>query len=313
MYRQDTNADLAIQSSGHGYYCTLDLSAASDRLSYKLVEALFPESWFALLVGCRSKRTRMPDGSSLELRKYGSMGNATTFPVQSLIYWALLTALLVELKAGTTSECASNVYAYGDDIILPSTYARDAIALLTDVGLKVNESKSFVNGSFRESCGAHAYHGVSCKPTYLRTTSRTGPGLVSMCACANSLLRAGWKTPAERLFKYIEDTVEMRLPVVGESYWADERSVQLARIEPLYSFSMLVTENIARGIRVRRDGCQRLSVKALGLYETKTKRRANVFANTADMWDYIHGRTADEDRGYIPGDVALYMRYIRLQ
>jgi len=311
--RQDVNANLARESSLHGYYCTIDLSSASDRLSMHMVERLFPKEWFAKLAGCRSERTVLPDGHVLELKKYGSMGNATTFPVQSLVYWALLVSLM-RSDGIAMHEARSNVFAYGDDIILPTRYAGPASSLLEGVGLRVNTSKSFSKGSFRESCGMHAYHGVDVTPAYLRTTSLTGPGLVSMCACANLLKKNGYNHASTRLFRIIEARLGARLPTVG-SYFVSEgnlRNVQLSIIDEHATLSDLVHMNESKGIRVRRSGCQYCVVKAYGLYELRTKRRGNVFANTADMWDFTRGICAVSDRGYIPGDVALSQRYIRL-
>lgn len=308
---QSVNANLAREASGHGYYCTLDLSSASDRLSMSLVERLLPPEWFAVLSGCRSYRTTLPNGEVLDLKKYGSMGNATTFPVQSLIYWALLVALL-RSDGCAIDESRSNVYVYGDDIILPSKYAGSAIALLNAVGLKVNRRKSFVNGSFRESCGVHAYHGMLVTPAYLRTTSTTGPGLVSMCACANALKEGGYDCAADTLYRKIESRLGTRLPTVGESLYGP-RNVQLAILDRYADIHTLVHVNESKGIRVRLSRNHHLTVKAFGLYELKSKRIGNPFACMGDIWDYTHGVGSVSDRGYIPGPVALSLRDLTLR
>jgi len=73
------------------------------------------------------------------------MGNGFTFPLETLIFWALTRAV-----CGSTAT----VSAYGDDIICPSDRAEDVIAVLTEVGFSVNLEKSFWNGPFRESCGS---------------------------------------------------------------------------------------------------------------------------------------------------------------
>lgn len=314
MRRQTVNATLALQSSSHGYFCTLDLSAASDRLSLLLVERVLPPEWFARLANVRSERTKLPDGSSLTLRKFGSMGNATTFPVQSLVYWGLIVAHLRSLGIAM-DEARSVVFAYGDDIICPSQYARSVMELLTSVGLKVNEGKSFSDGSFRESCGTHAYRGTLVTPAYLRTTSTSGPGLVSMCSCANSLYESGYVRAAASIFAKIENALGSRLPVVGHggSDALTQRKTQLCRVRPeVWNLAELISLNESSGIPVKVDGCQRYSVKAYGLYESISKRRSNVFACTGDMWDFTHSLGSDEDRGYIPGTVKLSQRYVTL-
>jgi hypothetical protein len=57
---------------------------------------------------------------------------------------------------------------YGDDIIVPIEHAHRVISDLESVGLKVNESKSFLSGKFRESCGFDGYDGWDVSPTYMR-------------------------------------------------------------------------------------------------------------------------------------------------
>lgn len=312
LRHQDANARLALESSAHGYFCTLDLSSASDRLSLELVETLFPRDWFRELSQCRSHRTVFPDGHVLDLKKFGSMGNATTFPVQGLVYWALLVALLRD-GGSSIYESRTSVYAYGDDLILPSTHAKPAIALLEAVGLSVNRDKSFVSGSFRESCGMHAYHGFNVTPAYLRTTARTGPGLVSMCACANQLYLAGFDGAARRLFSYIERTLATRLPVVGGGgNYGLPYSPQLAEIRPDLSVQALVLANHERGIKTLTGRLGYPTVKAFGLFELRTKRISNPFACFGDIWDFTHGVSGSHDRGYIPGKVALSQRRISL-
>lgn len=269
--------------------------------------------WSSILTKVRSERTELPNGAILELLKFGSMGNATTFPVQSLVYWAI-TVAVNRLSGLSIAESRLHAYAYGDDLICPSSCAQRLSTELSAVGLKVNADKSFSSGSFRESCGVHAYAGLNVTPTYLRTLRLSDPELVSLCSCANGLLSKGFKRAAEGLFLRIEAKLSARLPTVSAYDVAGvARSVQLCRLDfDGLSTHELVEVNESRGVRVKVDRYQYLVVRAFGLYELKSKRRANVLRSTADLWDLIGDCDAGFDRGHIPGGVALSLRNVRL-
>jgi len=153
---------------------TLDLKDASDLLSMDLVKMLFPENWVEALEACRSKKTMLPDGTVVTLSKHAPMGSACCFPIMALSIWALLTALTNydAVRNGRhvrRRKLPTRVYVYGDDIVVPTAFAAAAIGLLESVGLAVNKDKSFVAGSFRESCGKEYYRGVDITPCRLRS------------------------------------------------------------------------------------------------------------------------------------------------
>lgn len=328
---QAQNAQIALESSAHKYYATIDLSAASDRLSLELVERLFPRGIALLLKRCRSKRTKLPDGSVLELKKFGSMGNATTFPVQSIIFWAIAVAVQ-RLWGSSYRDARANCWVYGDDIICPSHCFALVCEALESVGLKVNTLKSFSEGSFRESCGIHAINGVDVTPSYLRTVSKTGPAAVSMCSTANLLSLKGWQTPAERIFSFVEDHLGAKLPYIcdtGKPVYLDgdvqssydevvsykKRQPQLCRLLPPGSdMFAAIAANLRSGIPVVVDRYCNLSVNAFGLFEVTKLRRTNAFANTADMFCYLATHPfSGYDRGFTPGSTALSQRSVSLQ
>lgn len=150
-------------------YVTLDLSAASDSLSIALVERLLPPAWVGLLDDLRSKQYMLRGEGPFEYQKWSSMGNGYTFPLETLIFWALASVC--------SSYCGSSkrALAYGDDIIV----ARGSAALLIEVlgycGFKVNTSKSFIFGPFRESCGKDWYGTQDVTPLYLRWMTHVRP------------------------------------------------------------------------------------------------------------------------------------------
>jgi hypothetical protein len=153
---QTLNQDLANFGSLTGALATLDLSAASDSVALELVYHLLPLEWASLLARFRSSFVTYA-GRRIKLEKFSSMGNGYTFPLESLIFWAL------------TSACCDShetVSVYGDDIICPSGRFDEVTELLRSAGFVVNEKKSFSTGPFRESCGSDWYLGHNVRPHY---------------------------------------------------------------------------------------------------------------------------------------------------
>ncbi len=154
---QSKNQRLALEGSITGELATLDLASASDTISTSLVRLLLPDDWYKMLSAARSSTVEYR-GSAFALEKFSAMGNATTFPLESLIFWAI-----------THTACegtASVIGIYGDDIVCPVNRVHDVIRALNFCGFEVSASKSFWFGPFRESCGADYYRGFSVRPFY---------------------------------------------------------------------------------------------------------------------------------------------------
>ena len=180
---QGPNQKGALIGSKYGQYATLDLNEASDRVSVGLVKLLFPGHVLNALLSCRSLTTRLPDGRVIELSKFAPMGSAVCFPVLALVVWVLL-------NVGTDdADTREGILVYGDDVVVKSGYAAHAMTILEAFGLKINRSKSYTTGFFRESCGVDAYRGVDVTPVRLRTewSHRLSPEvLASWTSYANS-------------------------------------------------------------------------------------------------------------------------------
>lgn len=196
---QRPNQRGALLGSLTGKYGTLDLNEASDRVSVGLVKLLFPGPLSEALLNCRSLSTELPSKDVLTLHKYAPMGSALCFPVLALSVWAILTA------GAPDADTSDGILVYGDDVIVPTEYAVNAIEHLELFGLKVNQSKSYTSGLFRESCGVDAFAGVDVTPVRIRTvwsSNRSPEVLASWCSYANSFhknaftftyeLIAGW-------------------------------------------------------------------------------------------------------------------------
>jgi hypothetical protein len=180
---QSPNRFGALEGSRTGRYATLDLNEASDRVSTELVRLLFPDHVLTYLIACRTSSTVLPDGRELELKKFAPMGSSLCFPILALTVWAILTAGIAD------TDTKDSIYVYGDDVIVPTHYARNAIERLEAFGLKVNQDKSCTAGLFRESCGMDAFQGVNVTPVRLRTVWSSSPGpdvYSSWIAYANS-------------------------------------------------------------------------------------------------------------------------------
>lgn len=178
---QTVNNRLARESSIDGSLATIDLKDASDLVSLDLVKEVFSScpAFLQLILDCRSTRAVMPDKSIVTLRKFASMGSAMCFPVEAMVFFTVVMASLVRQsgKAPSTrllTALSAKVAVYGDDIIIPTETAPGVMEDLEAVGLKVNRSKSFYTGFFRESCGGDYFRGHDVTPSYVRSWDFTG-------------------------------------------------------------------------------------------------------------------------------------------
>jgi hypothetical protein len=158
---QEINQRLSRVGSLNNSLATVDFSAASDTIARSTVEELLPKQWFLVMDALRS-RYGVLDKKAFWYEKFSSMGNGFTFELESLIFYSIAYAACKYLHYDT-----KDVSVYGDDVILP----RLAYPLFTKAckfyGFTVNEKKSFSSGHFRESCGAHWFSGLNCKPFFL--------------------------------------------------------------------------------------------------------------------------------------------------
>jgi len=228
---QTINRKLSLEGSRTGWYKTLDMKDASDRVTCLLVERLFSgTSLYEALMATRSEYTQLPDGRQVRMAKLAPMGSAICFPIEALCFYALAVAVLYTQHRANeyvTPEkawqlAASNVWVYGDDIIIGGEGYAPVLQYFPMVGLKFNESKCCIGGFFRESCGCDAYKGVEVTPVRMRTEwrhhgNREATELASWVELSNSLHLAGYWTTADM----ISDMVESRygkLPYVREHY-----------------------------------------------------------------------------------------------
>lgn len=189
---QTWNQRLALEGSrswdSPNPWCTLDKSNASNLIANELVRLFFPPAWSKFL-----QRTRTPGyvappqlgGGSYTYEMYAGMGNGTTFVVETLIFWAATYA---------TQDLPIEEYVrrrefavYGDDVVLRRNHAEAYMAFAHYLGFRFNAKKTFIEGPFRESCGADFFKGVPVRPATLECESGS-VSLPTLISFHNNLL-----------------------------------------------------------------------------------------------------------------------------
>lgn len=167
---QSPNQELARQGSVEtdDPYCTIDLSSASDSLGIELVKDLLPEDWYQALDAARSPAYEL-NGVIRRYHKFASMGNGFCFPLESLIFAAACHVFTTDFRV------------YGDDIVIRRSHAEELLKLLHNMGFRHNPRKTFIEGPFRESCGADWFGGENVRPLTLDYNLDSCRALVKFC------------------------------------------------------------------------------------------------------------------------------------
>ena len=216
---QTPNQRLACEGSSSGELATLDLSEASDRVSYRLVSKLLENygNLHEAVMATRSLRADVPGYGIIPLTKFASMGSALTFPLEECVFlcavfFGIERALNRRITRKLVSSFRGSVRVYGDDIIVPVDFVQHVIAALELFGFKVNRSKSFWTGKFRESCGREYYdgHDVSIfRVRHMLPRSRADvPELISTVSLRNLAYKQGYWGTA----RYLDDLLRKVIP-----------------------------------------------------------------------------------------------------
>jgi hypothetical protein len=204
---QVPNQRLAQEGSLSGNLATLDMSEASDRVSNQHVRLLLRHhpNLFEAVDASRSRKADV-FGKTIRLSKFASMGSALTFPLEAMVFTTLIFVgigkqLNRPVTEGLVNSLIGRVRVYGDDIIVPVEFVQSVIEALEDFGLRVNSSKSYWNGKFRESCGKDYYDGVDVSVVRVRNEFPSNRAnvreMISVVSLRNQLYKAGlWKTVA---------------------------------------------------------------------------------------------------------------------
>lgn len=211
----DINSALAQIGSLDGKFGTIDLSSASDSLALKVLKDFVPKRAFDVLVSMRSPRTSLPTGEQIELQMISSMGNAYTFPLQTIFFSALVFGAyrvlnLPFIHSRGRKDSSDTFAVFGDDIIVLKEAYNLVSRLLYITGFTVNDDKSFNIGHFRESCGHDYYYGHDVRGVFLRTLRTPS----DMYSAINRLNRWSclWGVPLPRLISFLVSRVRF-LPI----------------------------------------------------------------------------------------------------
>lgn len=193
LSNQGTNQKLASLAGQLGL-STVDFSSASDTISYHLVMDLLPWEWFIALDAARSPRYE-DNGRWSSFQKFTSMGNAYTFELETLIFYALACACAEE--EGIPYRTNRDICVYGDDVIIPEVIYDLFSEVTVACGFAINHEKSFRSGNFFESCGHDYFLGTFVRPFLLKQRLNK---LLPAFYGANTLRRISSRVPVSGSF-----------------------------------------------------------------------------------------------------------------
>jgi hypothetical protein len=245
---QEPNRLMAMKGSLSGELATLDLSEASDRVSNQHVCAMldgYPDLLGAVQ-SSRSQKADVPGHGVIRLAKYASMGSALCFPMEAMVF---LTVIFLGIERElNTPLCRESLLRYrdrvrvfGDDLIVPREYVLSVVNELSVFGHKVNVSKSFWTGRYRESCGREFFDGHDVSIVKVReelpTRRQDASGVIASVSLRNRLYWAGlWRCAAwmddylEKLLTHFPN-VAPSSPLLGRE---SALGYQFERLDPNY-------------------------------------------------------------------------------
>lgn len=192
---------------------SIDLSDASDHLRSTVIWRFLRHHPILrrALFFARSSECQLPNGDTVPVRCYGTMGNATTFTIMSL-FLVCLTAVCERdvLRWSSHKLRVRGSTVFGDDVVCDDFIAGRVGECLAKVGLKVNRSKTFVLARFRESCGLDLFEGENATPiAFKRFVPGSSEFELAWLSYSNQLHKSGFWQLAGVLFGCLSS----RIPV----------------------------------------------------------------------------------------------------
>jgi len=183
--QQDIHRMLAMIFSITGLGATLDWQSASDCSGLNFCSWLLPPKIVAVMMQLRCEAIEFPalDGLVRRIPMVSTMGNAFTFPLETLVFFSIAIAVrsrkLVKGRSSLPEWEAFNydITVFGDDCIVPSDDVPLFSEVLEKVGFILNKDKSYWmrEERFRESCGGDYFRGRNVRPYYFRHPGSTKP------------------------------------------------------------------------------------------------------------------------------------------
>lgn len=223
LNNQKKSGRLVLEASRSRNLATVDLSDASDRLSCWTVERILRKNT-SLLTALHAARTRYirDDISSvpsfLKTKKFASQGTATTFPVMSFVMLCIALGACTEgdVSWQMLNKFRGKVQVFGDDIILPKYGYVRLCRVMTLLQLKVNSSKSYWLGHFRESCGVDGFNGYDVTPVKPKVIVADGPASCqAVVDTSNNLHLKGYWHAADSCRALLPSFVQRKLGIRG--------------------------------------------------------------------------------------------------
>jgi hypothetical protein len=173
---------LALEASVTLKKATVDCKSASDCVILFWLSQLPGDFSGALdLVRCKEmqvtyKGQRNKDSAWITLPMVSTMGDASTFPLETLIFYSIAVAAIDVCRPRVKPRNSSfvserslkEVSVFGDDIIIPDWSYGCVTAALSRFGFMINSEKSFHGDfPFRESCGGDYFDARDVRPFFL--------------------------------------------------------------------------------------------------------------------------------------------------
>lgn len=203
---------------------TIDLSSASSWFTEQNLSWILPPDLMHFVDLVRPHYYTLPENDQMtEFLNWTPMGCGYTFPLMTLVFLALVQEIVPKRDL---SLCA----VYGDDLIVPAKYAPLLIDYLEQLGCKINTEKSFLSGSFYESCGTEWFANHDVLPFYCRKEESSKCAVPYRVQLANKLrmwvsqeggftyggrLHAIWESLTSKVDKQMKPPVPLSLGDVG--------------------------------------------------------------------------------------------------
>lgn len=231
----DRSGKLALKGSLFGDYATIDLSNASDSVTWKLVSRIFPPYVRKLLWATRSDSVVLPTTEgcpkTIKLAKFAPMGSAVCFPVESIVFLACILVAEDHYNQNRNGKRKTKSIVYGDDMVVEEWLVPDVFDVLETCHFRINKTKSFTGqrlNNFREACGEEAYNGFSIKPIrvsrnrYQASTLNPGAALSGLVSRYNNSV-CFFVELAQLFIRRLRNECFENVPVLHQIGWGGTR------------------------------------------------------------------------------------------
>jgi len=316
LHDQSRSAKACLEASREGALASIDLSAASDSVTCKLIELLLKDTNFDdLLRGLMTTRSSCvvtPAGRLIRLSKYGGMGNGTTFPVETFVF-ASLCECAARMATGTVDHTI-RYYVYGDDILIDTKVVPVLLRLLDECHFTVNSTKSYWSTTghiFREAGGMWACDGMDITPLRLSRRLYWDDGLsvteaAGWVSLYNDSLRYGYLTLRRVINTLLQHLPWFpripRLSITDEQRGGTYDSIQALTLDGCDT-QWNVRSRFAQGFRDKRGGYQRIQYRCCG---ARTKTLPEDVSDEVLYFNWqLETLKRHEDEGNEPSDVEF--------